>query len=69
MQKLLLHHSFIIHRSVESGSVDGLWTDYSSSLIIEKREKGTPFTRRGRGVKYNHRELPDIKEVKEFLEW
>ena len=58
-----------VYRSVENGSVDGLWTDYSSSLIIEKRKKGIPFTRRGRGVKYNHRELPDIKEVKEFLEW
>mmetsp|Transcript_11335 Transcript_11335/g.26656 ORF Transcript_11335/g.26656 Transcript_11335/m.26656 type:complete len:317 (+) Transcript_11335:108-1058(+) len=58
-----------VYRSVENGSVDGIWTDYSSSLIIEKRKKGIPFTRRGRGVKYNHREVPDIKEVKEFLEW
>ena len=36
---------------------------------LARRKKGIPFTRRGRGVKYNHREVPDIKEVKEFLEW
>ena len=57
-----------VYRSIENGSADGLWADYTSSLIIEKRKKGIPCTRRG-GSKYNHREVPDIKEVKDFLEW
>ena len=62
-----------VFRSVENGSIDGLWSDYTSSLIIEKRKKGIPCTRcrtrDGSSVKYKRREVPDIKEVKEFLEW
>ena len=54
-------------RSVEDGSIDGLWEDYASSLIIEKRKEGVPCAR---GKKeYSSREVPDIKEIKEFLRW
>ena len=56
-------------RSVEDRSIDGPWTDYSSSLIIiEKRKKGVLCTRRGSGIKYKRREVPDVEEIKEFLE-
>ena len=57
-----------VARSVDNGSIDGLWTDYTSSLIIEKRKKGVPCTTRG-SIKYNRREVPDIEEIKEFLRW
>ena len=56
-----------VYRSVENGSVDGLWTDYSSSLIIEKRKKGIPCTRDD--IEYDRREVPDIEEIKMFLLW
>lgn len=46
---------------------ESLWKDYSSSLVIQKRGKGTPCTRGW--TKYNRREVPDIEEVKEFLLW
>ena len=64
-----LRSQIYVLRSVEHGSIEGLWDDYTSSLVIEKRKKGIPCTRAGSEVKYNHREVPDIKEVKEFLEW
>ena len=57
-------------RSVEDRSIiDGLWTNYTSSLTIEKRKKGVLCTRRGSGIKYKRREVPDIEEIKEFLTW
>ena len=64
-----LRSQIYVLRSVEHGGIDGLWDDYTSSLIIEKRKKGTPCTRCGSGIKYKRREVPDIKEVKEFLTW
>ena len=64
-----LRSQIYVLRSVEDGNTDGLWTDYTSSLIIEKRKKGVLCTRRGSGIKYKRRELPDIEEIKEFLEW
>jgi len=64
-----LRSQIYVLRSVENGNIHGLWTDYTSSLIIEKRKKGVLCTRRGSGIKYKRREVPDIKEIKEFLEW
>jgi len=64
-----LRSQIYVLRSVEHGSIEGLWDDYTSSLVIEKRKKGIPCTRAGSEVKYKRREVPDSKEVKEFLEW
>ena len=64
-----LRSQIYVLRSVEDRGTDGLWTDYTSSLIIEKRKKGVLCTRRGSGIKYKRREVPDIEEIKEFLEW
>ena len=54
-------------RSVEHGSSGGLWDNITAFLVIEKRRKGVPCTRAGSGIKYKRREVPDIKELKEFL--
>ena len=48
-------------------SMDKLWKDYASSLVIQKRRKGTVCTRGS--IKYKRREVPDVEEVKEFLTW
>ena len=64
-----LRSQIYVLRSVENENTDGLWTDYTSSLIIEKRKKGVLCTRRGSGIKYKRREVPDVEEIKEFLEW
>ena len=64
-----LRSQIYVLRSVDNENTVGLWTDYNSSLIIEKRKKGVLCTRRGSGIKYKRREVPDIEEIKEFLEW
>ena len=46
---------------------ESLWKDYASSLMIQKRKKGTRCTRGN--MKYKRREVPDVEEVKEFLIW
>ena len=45
-----------------------VWADLSSKIIIQKRKKGVKCYRLGRGRKYNRREVPDVQEVKSFLE-
>jgi hypothetical protein len=60
---------YVLRSTEDRSAIDGLWTDYTSSLIIEKRKKGVLCTRRGSGIKYKRREVPDIEEIKEFLEW
>ena len=62
-----LRSQIYVLRSVEHGSIEGLWDDYTSSLVIEKRKKGIPCTRAGSEVKYKRREVPDIKEVKSLI--
>ena len=65
-----LRSQLLVMRSVqvEEGK-DGseLWEDYASSLVIQKRKKGT-VCMRGR-AKYKRREVPDIEEVKDFVMW
>ena len=50
-----------------SGSIDKLWSDYVSRLVVEVREEGVVCTRAN--VQYKKRQVPDVPEIKEFLLW
>ena len=50
-----------------SGSIDKIWSDFVSKLVVEVREEGVACTRSN--VQYKKRQVPDIPEIKEFLLW
>ena len=52
--------------------IDKLWSDYASHLAVEYRKKGVVCNRgdcRGGRKKYTRREVPDVREIKNFLVW
>ena len=58
----------LVIRSVsEDKSIDQLWNDYASCLVVEKRKKGVACSRSE--FKYKRREVPNIPEIQDFLMW
>ena len=59
---------YVIRSIAGLSSIDEVWKDYTTSLVVEERKEDTKC-RRLKSRQYKYREVPDIRELKQFLVW